>query len=74
MEYLLRQGKITVEQKNRYGETESLEISLESAADAMSFFDWEYSSKDGEGFSIEGVDKEDIDYIRKELLPLFSFD
>ena len=74
LEYLLRQGKITVEQKNRYGETESLEISLESAADAMSFFDWEYSSKDGEGFSIEGVDKESIDYIRKELLPLFNFD
>ena len=40
----------------------------------MSFFDWEYSSKDGEGFSIEGVDKEDVDYIRKELLPLFKFD
>lgn len=74
LEYLLRQGKITVEQKNRYGESQSLEISLESAADAMSFFDWEYSSKDGEGFSIEGVDKESVDYIRKELLPLFSFD
>ena len=74
LEYLLRQGKITVEQKNRYGESQSLEISLESAADAMSFFDWEYSSKEGEGFSIEGVDKESVDYIRKELLPLFSFD
>ena len=69
LEYLLRQGKITVEQKNSYGDTQSLEISLESAADALTFFDWEYSSKDG--VSIEGVAEEDIDYIRRELLPLF---
>ena len=69
LEYLLRQGKITVEQKNSYGETQTLEISLESAADALTFFDWEYSSKDG--VSIEGVAEEDIDYIRRELLPLF---
>ena len=69
LEYLLRQGKITVEQKNSYGDTQTLEISLESAADALTFFDWEYSSKDG--VSIEGVAEEDIDYIRRELLPLF---
>ena len=69
LEYLLRQGKITVEQKNSYGETQTLEISLESAADALTFFDWEYSSNDG--VSIEGVAEEDIDYIRRELLPLF---
>ena len=69
LEYLLRQGKITVEQKNSYGETQTLEISLESAADALTFFDWEYSSKDG--VSLEGVTEDDIDYIRRELLPLF---
>lgn len=69
LEYLLRQGKITVEQKTSYGESQSLEISLESAAAALTFSDWEYSSKDG--ISLEGVAEQDIDYIRRELLPLF---
>ena len=70
LDYLLSQGKITVEQRNEYGDTHRLKLSLEDAREAADFFDWAYSSD--EGLYI-GIDKEDVNYIRDELLPLFSF-
>ena len=69
LDYLLDQGKITVEQRNEYGETSSLELSLKDVKDAADFFDWAYSSE--EGLYI-GIDQDNINNIRDKLLPLFS--
>ena len=70
LDYLLSQGKITVDQRNEYGETNSLELSLKDVKDAADFFDWAYSPD--KGLSI-GIDQDKLNYIRDELLPLFSF-
>ena len=66
LDYLLDQGKITVEQRDAYGDSHELTISLKDAAD---FFEWAETDSD----LYVGIDREDVDYIREELLPLFSF-
>ena len=73
LDYLLSVGRISAERRDDYDLSQTLTISFEDAADAMEFFDW--SDSTGDGFSSEslGVDEVDVDYIRKELLPLFSF-
>ena len=77
LDYLLSQGKITVAQRNAYGETQSLELSLKDVKDAAQFFDWTYSTTDGIELAIDpeatGISPEDINYIREELLPLLKF-
>lgn len=70
LDYLLDQGRITVQQRDEYGRTNSLTLSLRDVRDAADFFDWAYSSDEG---LYVGIDREDVNYIRDELLPLFSF-
>ena len=71
LDYLLRVGRITAEQRNDYDLSQELLVSFEDAADAMEFFEW--STNDGVSLESLGVDKESIDLIRRELIPLFSF-
>ena len=71
LDYLLRQGRITLEQRSNYDVSQELLVSFEDAADAMEFFEW--STNDGVSLESLGVDKESIDLIRRELIPLFSF-
>ena len=71
LDYLLREGRITLEQRSNYDVSQELLVSFEDAADAMEFFEW--STNDGISTESFGVDKESVDIIRKELLPLFSF-
>ena len=71
LDYLLRKGRITAEQHSDYIRSRELLVSFEDAADAMEFFEW--STNDGISTESFGVDKESVDLIRKELLPLFSF-
>ena len=66
LDYLLSRGKITVEQHDAYGDSRELELSLKDAPDLFDFA----ASDDG---PFVGIDKNDVDYIRRELLPLFSF-
>ncbi len=70
LDYLLDQGRITVQQRDEYGRTNSLTLSLKDVKDAADFFDWAYSSDEG---LYVGIDRDDVNYIRDELLPLFSF-
>ena len=70
LDYLLDQGRITVQQRDEYGRTNSLTLSLRDVKDAADFFDWAYSSDEG---LYVGIDRDDVNYIRDELLPLFSF-
>ena len=71
LDYLLRVGRITAEQRNDYDLSQELLVSFEDAADAMEFFEW--STNDGLSLESLGVDKESVDIIRRELIPLFSF-
>ena len=71
LDYLLRQGRITLEQRSNYDVSQELLVSFEDAADAMEFFEW--STNDGVSLESLGVDKESVDIIRRELIPLFSF-
>ena len=73
LDYLLSVGRISAERRNDYDLSQTLTISFEDAADAMEFFDWSDSTRGGFSTESLGVDAADVDYIRKELLPLFSF-
>ena len=66
LDYLLSQNKITVAQRDEYGRTGELELSL---ADMPDFFDWAISSD--EGIRV-GIDEEGVDFIRDRVLPLFG--
>ena len=66
LDYLLSQGKITIEQRDAYGDHHELTISLRDAAD---LFEWAETDSD----LYVGIDRDDVDYIREELLPLFKF-
>ena len=68
LEYWLSENKITIEQRNEYGETGQLEFSLK---DGVDLFDFDYSS-DVEFYT--GMDKEAQDMIINEILPLFAGD
>ena len=66
LSYLLSQGKITIEQHDAYGNSGELTISLRDAVDVL-----ELAGTDKGLYA--GIDPQDVDYIRDELLPLFSF-
>ena len=66
LDYLLSQNKITVAQRDEYGRTGELELSL---GDMPGFFDWAISSD--EGLQV-GINEEGIEYIRDNILPLFG--
>ena len=68
LDYWLSENKITIEQRNQYGETGQLEFSLK---DGVDLFDFDYSS-DVEFYT--GMDKEAQDMIINEILSLFAPD
>ena len=68
LDYWLSQNKITIEQKNQYGETGEIQFSLKDGADLL---DFDYSS---DGASSIGLDKDVQNKIVNEILPLFSSD
>ena len=68
LDYWLSENKITIEQRNQYGETGQLEFSLK---DGMDLFEFDFSS-DVEFYT--GMDKETQDMIINEILPLFAGD
>ena len=68
LDYWLSENKITIEQRNRYGETGQFEFSLK---DGVDLFEFDYSS-DIEFYT--GMDKETQDMIINEILPLFAGD
>ena len=68
LNYWLSENKITIEQRNQYGETGQLEFSLK---DGVDLFDLDYSS-DVEFYT--GMDKETQDMIINEILPLLVGD
>ena len=68
LDYWLSQNKITIEQKNEYGETGEIQFSLKDGADLL---DFDYSS---DGAVSIGLDKEVQNKIVNEILPLFSSD
>ena len=59
-------GKITVEPRDAYGDNRELTISLRDTAD---LFEWAETDED----LYFGIDRDDLDYLRAELLSLFSF-
>ena len=65
LDYWLSQNKITVEQRNQYGQTGKLELSFKDGAD---LFDFAYS----DGAFHAGIDEEGASIIRDKLLPLFT--
>ena len=67
LDYWLSQNKITVEQKNQYGQTGEIQFSLK---DGVDLFDFGSSLDSGSSF---GLDKETQDKIVNEVLPLFKF-
>ena len=67
LEYWLSQNKITVQQRNAYGQTGELQISLK---DGVDLFDFGSALDSGSSF---GLDKETQDKIVNEILPLFKF-
>ena len=69
LDYWLSENKITIEQRNEYGETGQLEFSLK---DGVDLFDFDYSSGGVEFYT--GMDKEAQDMIINEILPLFAGD
>ena len=66
LDYWLSENKITIEQRNQYGETGQLEFSLK---DGVDLFDFDYSSVE----FYTGMDREAQDVIN-EILPLFAGD
>ena len=66
LDYWLSQSKITVEQKNEYGQTGKIQFSLK---DGVDLFDFGSSLDSGSSL---GLDKESRDIIVKEILPLFK--
>ena len=69
LDYWLSENKITIEQRNQYGETGQLEFSLK---DGVDLFDFGYSSGGVEFYT--GMDREAQDMIINEILPLFAGD
>ena len=67
LDYWLSQNKITVEQKNQYGQTGEIQFSLK---DGVDLFDFGSALDSGSSF---GLDKESRDIIANEILPLFKF-
>ena len=67
LDYWLSQNKITVQQRNQYGQTGQIQLSLK---DGLDLFNFAQSSDAGANF---GIDKETQDKIVNELLPLFKF-
>ena len=66
LDYWLSQNKITIEQKNQYGQTGEIQFSLK---DGVDLFDFGSSLDGGSSFDL---DKESRDIIVKEILPLFK--
>ena len=66
LDYWLSQSKITIEQKNQYGQTGEIQFSLKDGVDLFDF-----GSVLDSGSSL-GLDKESRDIIVKEILPLFK--
>ena len=73
LDYLYSIGRITGEQREDYHWDRELRISFGDAADALDFFDWTDAANDGISIDSLGIDETDVDYIRRELLPLFQF-
>ena len=73
LDYLHSIGRITDEQRQDYHWDRELRISFGDAADALDFFDWTDAANDGISIDSLGIDETDVDYIRRELLPLFQF-
>ena len=67
LDYLLPQGKVTVAQHDAYGNSGELELSLK---DADYYFEWAVTDKD----LYVGIDRDDVEHIRNEILLLLSFD
>ena len=65
LDYWLSQNKITLEQRNQYGQTGQLELSFKDGAD---LFDFAYS----DGAFHAGIDEQGVSIIRDKLLPLFT--
>ena len=65
LDYWLSQNKITVEQRDQYGQTGQLELSFKDGAD---LFDFAYS----DGAFHAGIDEQGVSIIRDKLLPLFT--
>ena len=65
--FLLDQGKITIRQRDAFGRNQELTISLRDAADIF-----ERAATDHRLY--DDIDRDDVDHIRNELLPLFSFE
>ena len=74
MDYLLREGRITFQQRSDYAASRELVVSFDDTADAMQFFDWSHTTNDGINLDSIGVDQQSVDIIREELLPLFTWD
>ena len=68
LDYWLSRNKITIEQKNQYGETGEIQFSLK---DGVDLFDFASSSNSG---SFIGIGKEEVDIIREKVLPFFTGD
>ena len=68
LDYWLSENKITIEQKNQYGQTGKIQFSLKDGVDLFDFG----GSSDGGG-SVE-IDKDMRDRIVNEILPLFLSD
>ena len=68
LDYWLSRNKITIEQKNQYGQTGEIQFSLKDGVDLLDFG----VSSDGGG-SV-GMDKDMRDKIVNEILPLFLSD
>ena len=68
LDYWLSQNKITIEQKNQYGQTGKIQFSLKDGVDLL---DFEVSLDSGGSV---GIDKDVRDRIVNEILPLFSSD
>ena len=73
LDYLYSIGRITAEQRNYYDLSKEMIVSFADAADALDFFDWTDAANDGISIDALGIDETDVDYIRRELLPLFQF-
>ena len=68
LEYWLSENKITIEQKDQYNQTRTIQLDLEDGADLLHFG---YSSKDG---FYAGIDQETLDKIRNDIAPFLSSD
>ena len=68
LDYWLSRNKITIEQKNQYGQTGKIQFSLKDGVDMFDF-----ASSSNSGTSI-GIGKEEVDIIREKVLPFFTGD